>query len=190
MSQEIEIEYKVLITKSQFNQLSEGLPFPSQSFEQINYYFETKTFDLKAAQSALRIRKKNGKYTLTLKEPFKENILETHDPLTDDEYLSWINGTPIVKTNVSKQLNSLNIAVNDLIYFGSLRTERKTFTKNDVEYMLDKSMYNGVVDYELEIEAPTNEKGVKAFNDVLQKFNIRKQLPITKIERFFQTNQI
>ena len=59
--------------------------------------------------------------------------------------------------------------------------------QNDILYVLDKSIYNGVTDYELEIEAPTQEKGEQALQNVIKKYHITKQPSITKIERFFRT---
>lgn len=185
MSQEIEIEYKILLTFDKYLLLSNKMPFPNQAIMQTNYYFDTKNNDLRKERSALRIRKKNDGYTLTLKEPYGEHILETHDALTEGEFLQWINENPVTKPNVSNQLIKLGIKDTDLIYLGSLTTERKTFTKYGIEYVLDKSEYNGITDYELEIEAPTAESGMAAFKKILQDFHIKKQAAITKNERFF-----
>lgn len=186
MSQEIEIEYKTLLTKEEFEEIKKSLPFPTHAVEQTNYYFETRQFHLKENRSALRIREKEGGYTLTLKEPHAEGILETHDSLLEEEFLNWINGKPIKKPNVAEQLRRLGVEMNDLVYFGSLKTERTTFEKHGILYMLDKSYYHGKVDYELEIEATTREEGWKAFTTILQRFDIPKRDSITKIERFFQ----
>ncbi|MFP3488877.1 CYTH domain-containing protein, partial [Staphylococcus sp. SIMBA_130] len=68
---------------------------------QINHYFETKEFSLKELGCAIRIREKDGKYTLTLKEPHPDGLLETHDLLTKQEALNWMNGTIIPKVNTS-----------------------------------------------------------------------------------------
>src|SRR5690625_3099304 len=94
MAQEIEIEYKVLLTKKEFEKIASSLPFSANSVTQVNHYFETNQFNFKKQQSALRIREKNNKYTLTLKQPHEEGILETHDQLTEEEYNHWINGNP------------------------------------------------------------------------------------------------
>ncbi|MFD2130080.1 CYTH domain-containing protein [Pseudogracilibacillus auburnensis] len=185
MSQEIEIEYKVLLTKVEFDRLAKNLPFPDQGVEQTNYYFDTKVMALKNVRCALRIRKKGNTYTLTLKEPHSDGILETHDTLTEKEFVSWINGTPIPKPNITKQLQQLQIDEANLVYLGALTTLRKTFMREEIEYVLDQSMYNGKTDYELEIEAPTHEKGLPAFQKILQAYKIKERKSVTKIERFF-----
>lgn len=183
--QEIEIEYKVLLTKEQYEKLETAFPFPKIPFKQVNHYFETDTFALKSHRSALRIREKEGKYTLTLKEVQTEGILETHDKLTEEEFRSWINGQVIPKENTSKRLRKLSVDLSKLKYFGSLTTERKTFSEGNIHYFLDKSFYHDKVDYELEIEAPNKEIGLKVFQSILEQYEIERKKPITKIERFF-----
>jgi len=53
--------------------------------------------------------------------------------------------------------------------------------------MLDKSYYNGMIDYELEIEAPSQHEGLAALQAVLTTYKIKKRLAKPKIERFFRT---
>jgi len=187
MTQEIEIEYKVLLTKNEYDQLTNDFPFPKRSTLQTNYYFETNNHDLKKHRSALRIREKANKYILTLKQPYKNAILETHDPLSFDAFLRWKNGMPTHAPHVEQQLTKMDIQINELIYFGSLQTKRKTFTSKNIIYVLDESHYNGKMDYELEIEAPSHEIGNTIFLEILQRYNITPKKPITKIERFFNT---
>jgi|SRR5690625_3321611 len=187
MSQQIEIEYKTMLTKKEFIQLLNNLPFPRQPITQINHYFETEQFDLKRHRSALRIREKGQHYTLTLKQPHEKGILETNDSLTDEEANSWLRGKPIPQKNIMKQLHKIGIAEDKLRYYGSLKTERYTFEKDGIYYMLDKSFYNDKIDYELEIEAPSKNKGIKALYKLLREQHIEERTAITKIERFFQT---
>lgn len=185
MTQEIEIEYKVLLTKNEYETIASSLPFSTNSVIQVNYYFETKQFDFKKQHSALRIREKNNQYTLTLKQPHKDGILETHDKLTEEEFNNWMNGNPPPTVHVGKQLKNMGIKVERINYFGSLTTKRRSFKLEDILYVLDESTYNGKVDYELEIEAPSKEKGLNVFNKIIQDFHISPKEPITKIERFF-----
>ncbi len=62
MSQEIEIEYKNLLTKDEFNSLLSNLSFPRKGQVQINYYFETADLALRNKLSALKIKKKIIKF--------------------------------------------------------------------------------------------------------------------------------
>jgi uncharacterized protein YjbK len=187
MTQEIEIEYKNLLTEEEFKLLLSDVPFPSDSKTQTNYYFETKDFSLKAHRSALRIRNKNDDYRLTLKEPQKIGLLETHDALTKEEAEAMLEGRTIFKKEVGQQLARMNILFEDLIYYGSLQTFRRETNYKDVLLVLDYSLYNGTADYELELEAPSEEVGRITFDNLLDTYRIPRRITPNKIERFFST---
>lgn len=186
MSQEIEIEFKTMLTKEEFTTLHQRLPFPAQPIVQTNYYFETEDFSLKAHASALRIRKKGDQYTLTLKEPHPEGILETHDSLTEEEANEWFQNNPVTEAKVAQQLKNMNISTEDLRYYGALTTERYTFREGKVEYMLDKSFYHEAVDYELEIEASSQVEGQRALHTLLEEQRLKERKALPKIARFFE----
>jgi uncharacterized protein YjbK len=186
MAQEIEIEFKNLLTKEEFEILLNYLPFPSVGIKQINYYFETTDFKLRHHKSALRIREKNGKYQLTLKEPYGDGLLETHDSLTEEEVTAWINGKPVPKAEVKAQLRKMNISINELQYYGNLTTIRREYHHDRLIYVLDHSHYHGHEDYELEIEAKDVETGKEALNTILRECGITRKDTPNKIARFFQ----
>lgn len=187
MTQEIEIEYKNLLTKDEYDRLLYNLPFPEYSKTQTNYYFETTNFALKKNGCALRIREKEGVYQLTLKEPHKDGLLETHDSLTKQEARDWIQGNIIAKTHTTKQLKNKAISTQSLHYYGSLTTKRHEIKDKDIIIVLDYSTFNDRDDYELEVEAPSKEIGIQAFESLLTEYNIQKRDTPNKIERFFQT---
>src|SRR5690625_1804650 len=153
MQQEVEIEFKMLLTKEEFQLLQTNLPFPKAVIEQTNYYFETDQFHLKQKQCALRVRKKNSSYTATLKEPHLQGILETHDPLTEIEAINWINGNIDQDKHTIRKLKQKGIPIHTLVYVGKLHTLRKEFKEEDICYFLDCNTYNEKVDYEIEIES-------------------------------------
>ncbi|MFD2045359.1 CYTH domain-containing protein [Ornithinibacillus salinisoli] len=185
--QEIEIEFKNLLTKAEFDRLLYRLPFPEKVDKQTNFYFETKDFALKQQHAALRIREKNGEYRLTLKEPHPNGLLETHDVLTKSEASEWLNGNCVAKEYTANQLSKLNISHNGLKYYGSLTTERREYKKDQLLYVLDYSTYNNQEDYELEIEATDEKNGLQAFHTLLQELDIPKRKTPNKIRRFFAT---
>ncbi|GAA0593303.1 CYTH domain-containing protein [Virgibacillus siamensis] len=186
MTQEIEIEFKNMLTETEFERLLNSFPFPEQPQTQINYYFETADFKLKASGAALRIRKKLGSYTLTLKQPHDKGLLETHDTLTDQEAAQWLNGKIVMKKNVGRQLKMLDIAPNKLICFGSLITERRELAYKDILLVLDYSKYGETADYELELEAGSAETGERMIDEILNGYNIIKRETPNKIKRFFR----
>ncbi|TFB15047.1 CYTH domain-containing protein [Filobacillus milosensis] len=185
--QEIEIEFKNILNEKQYNQLREKWFNDQEPKKQTNYYFETDDFQLKNHQSALRIRKKNDQYIATLKQPRDEGLLETHDQLTDDEANQWFDNQVILKENIQKQLSPLNIDLDQINYKGELTTYRLEKSVNNFIVVLDYSRYNGVEDFELEIESPLYQEGKAFFEQILDEHNIEKQPSINKIQRFFNT---
>jgi|SRR5699024_2263569 len=186
MSQEIEIEFKTMLTKEEFELLRNRLPFPEQPIVQINHYFETELFALKDYRSALRIREKNNHFTLTLKEPHHEGILETHDSLSEFDANQWLKGHPTTPNHVMSRLDALSINVTDLRYYGSLQTKRFTYQDGKIDYMLDESQYHDMIDYELEIEAPSKDEGLQALRTLLQEQTLKYREAQPKIARFFK----
>lgn len=183
--QEIEIERKSLLTKEEFLLLDKELPFPKSAVKQVNYYFETEDFALKERRAALRIRKIDQTYILTLKEPHELGILETHDELTYEQFLQWKNGGNKSGEHVKERLRHLNVQSDRIQYLGSLTTERKTYLDEQITYMLDKSYYLNEVDYEIEIEAPSNELADEAMSQLLCRYNIAPKTAFPKVKRFF-----
>ncbi|MBM7571544.1 CYTH domain-containing protein [Aquibacillus albus] len=188
MAQEIEIEFKNLLTKQEYDQLRSTFNLENVTpIKQTNHYFETKDFKLKNKGAALRIREKNNLWQLTLKEPHEEGLLETHDPLTEEEAKSWLDGSIIPKPHVAKQLNQLGIDFATLHYGGALTTHRLETYYKDTVVVLDYSTYNGKVDYELELEAKDKVYGENIFQELLVNNRIAKRKAPNKIERFYST---
>jgi len=187
MSQEIEIEFKNLLTKEAFDYLLKAFPFPTNGQTQVNYYFETEQFDLQKNKCALRIREKNNTYQLTLKEPHPDGILETHDHLSHQEANNWLAGHITYKPHINEQLKQFNISLDTLKYYGNLKTIRYEVNVQDVLLVLDHSTYHGHSDYELEIEARDKQTGIDFFNNILERHDIEKKETPNKIERFFNT---
>ncbi|MFC7321226.1 CYTH domain-containing protein [Halobacillus campisalis] len=186
MTQEIEIEFKNILTEEEFVKLYEHLSFDSEELiEQTNYYFETEDFKLRQQGSALRIRRKKDQWTLTLKQPHEEGLLETHDNLTEDEVNQWMLNRPTSTTYVQNQLQEAGIDIAELRYMGSLMTRRKEKDYKGTTVVLDQSFYFERNDYELELEAADYESGKKVFEELLTAQHIPKRKTDNKIKRFF-----
>ncbi|QHE51471.1 CYTH domain-containing protein [Pontibacillus sp. HMF3514] len=188
MSQEIEIEFKNLLTETEYEQLTEELPFNTDNrFTQTNYYFETEEFDLKERGCALRIRKKKDSWTATLKEPHVDGLLETHDTLTEEEVRAWMNDAPSPAPNIELRLQNMGLSFSDVQFKGALITERMEVPYQNTLLVLDRSHYNQQTDYELELEAKEKEHGEHVFNEILEQYSIPKRETPNKIQRFFST---
>ncbi|HHW39045.1 MAG TPA: CYTH domain-containing protein [Bacillales bacterium] len=192
MTQEIEIEFKNLLTKNEFELLMKRFNITSKEFtSQENYYFDTVSFSLKDKHSALRIRKKQDKYILTLKQPHEQGLLETHQELTDEQAFTLLNneGRKMVEGHVKEVIATLGINPNELQYLGALKTDRFEFIDNDNILVLDHSFYLNYEDYELEYEVKDPVTGKEKFLEILKQNNIPLRTTKHKIQRFFELKE-
>ncbi|WP_077310184.1 CYTH domain-containing protein [Terribacillus halophilus] len=188
MPQELEIEFKNLLTEAEFETLYKIFKMENESvIQQVNHYFETKDFQLKQHGAALRIREKNGEYQSTLKQPFEDGLLETHDSLTAEQAHAWIQGEIKLGPEISKQLKELGISTEKLAYGGSLKTTRRETAYHDTTVVLDRSEYGDTVDFELELEANTFAHGQSVFQTILAEYDITKRETPNKIQRFYDS---
>lgn len=185
MSEEIEIEFKNLLTETEYLSLlhSSGAD-QGDFFTQENYYFDTAAEILKKLNSGLRIRILPNAAELTLKTPFGLHLLETTDNLTLADATQHIaNQTIKADGAVGKKLLELGVNVADLFCFGSLKTERYEKKIAEGLIILDKSSYLGKIDYELEYEAPDHESGLLFFNQFLTQHYLPRRIGKNKIAR-------
>ncbi|MBH0347536.1 MULTISPECIES: CYTH domain-containing protein [Bacillus] len=188
MTQEIEIEFKNIVTEEEFNTLCKS--FSIEGFmKQVNHYFETPNFSLKEAGSALRIRHKGETYTLTLKQPAEVGLLETHQVITADEARLMMETNTIIQGAVVDQLHKLQIPVSALTYMGSLTTERAETLFEGGTLVFDHSFYYNHDDYEIEFEVQDEEAGKAAFIHLLKQHDIPIRHTNNKVKRFFLAKQ-
>ena len=186
MAQEIEIEFKNLVTQDEFSQLISHFHINDEDFtSQDNHYFDTPDYQLKDNQSALRIRHKSGTYTLTLKTPLKEDLLETNQQLSKQEADSLLSGGVFPEGEVKSAIHSLNISTQSLQYFGTLTTSRAEIDYKEGLLVFDKSSYLQRQDYELEYEVKERQSGEKIFRSLLEQLNIPLRKTDNKIKRFY-----
>ncbi|WP_088103493.1 CYTH domain-containing protein [Halalkalibacter urbisdiaboli] len=186
MAQEIEIEVKTLISEEAYNRFLRSFNFRSDdAVVQHNHYFETKSFLLKEAQAALRIREKNETFTLTLKQPHETGLLETHQSLSSAEAKRALNEAHLPSGEVVRALKELNIPVEELSHLGTLTTSRIEFPYKGGSLCFDKSAYFDVIDYEVEFEGTSPEHAETTLTSLLQEFNLKTQPTPNKVRRFF-----
>lgn len=187
MDQHIEIEYKNLLTKQDFERLLQFFKIvPTQFFTQRNHYFDTKNFDLKSQSSALRIREKNETFELTLKQPAAEGKLESNQMITKPEAEAFLNNGQFPAGAVQSIIKQAGINPLHFTCFGSLRTDRAEISYRGGLIVLDHSFYAGKEDYELEYEVEDAQAGQKIFIELLQTLNIPLQKTENKVKRFYQ----
>lgn len=187
MSQEIEIEFKNLLTLEEFTRLKKRLQINDNDFfRQENHYFDTENFHLRNLGCALRIREKTDKDELTLKEPAKEGLLETTQLLSRRDKEIMFSQGQLPEGSVKEQLKMLNIPLDEIKYFGSLTTERAESNYKGGIVVLDYSTYLNQHDYELEYEVKDINIGHLVFTDLLKDELIPIRKTANKIHRFYE----
>ncbi|CAN7461436.1 CYTH domain-containing protein [Rossellomorea sp. LjRoot5] len=186
MAQEIEIEFKNLLTEDEFTRLISHFHINEENFiSQDNHYFDTPDYELKEKQSALRIREKNGTHTLTLKTPLKEDLLETNQLLSKNQSDSLLKKGIFPEGEVRDVLNSLSISYESLQHFGTLSTSRAEIPYRDGLLVFDQSSYLQKEDYELEYEVKERTSGEAIFLELLEQHQIPIRQTDNKIKRFY-----
>lgn len=185
MSEELEIEFKNLLSKSEYEELLNVFHAKETDFfSQENHYFDTKDGRLRTKNAGLRIRILPQKAELTLKTPFGLHLLETTDDLSLKEAHSLLGADSIKKDGiVGEKLKELGVPLDTLHCFGSLKTVRFEKTLPEGLLVLDKSTYAGKVDYELEFETQEHNQGLLFFNHFLETYSIPKRIAKNKIIR-------
>lgn len=187
MSQNIEIEFKNMLEKEEFERLLTVFQLtPSDFFRQENHYFDTKDFSLKQKRCALRIREKQGQYEMTLKEPHPDGLLETNEILTPQQAQRLLNGGKIHDGIICTQMIKLGIDIDSLSYFGTLVTERAETTYQGGLLVLDSSSYLNIKDYEIEYEVSNWDTGKPVFLQLLSDHNIPIRQTENKVKRFYK----
>lgn len=186
MNQELEIEFKNLLTKEEFIALVDVFVIDRKQFQtQVNYYFDTNQFALKARKSALRIRFKRNTYTLTLKQTIPEGILETHQSLSENEANSMLENKCFPDGDINNLLTKDGLDPETFQYLGKLTTKRAEISHENGILVLDHSKYLHHEDYELEYEVKNREHGHVSFIKLLQHYQIPIRKTENKIQRFF-----
>lgn len=186
MSQQIEIEFKNMLTKAQYEQMLVDFNVkPEQIIRQVNHYIDTPKQHLKNIKSALRIREFDNHIECTLKEKNSEHQhLETTDTLTREQADRMLLGNGIEAPHVMDRLVLFDIPLNDLQHYGTLTTDRVEIPYENGLLVFDHSFYLHCDDYEVEYETNDETFGKTVFLQFLQKYNIEPQTAPKKIVRF------
>ncbi|MGU3932146.1 CYTH domain-containing protein [Listeria monocytogenes] len=186
MVKELEIEFRNLLTKEEYDTLIESFRVKEEDFfEQTNYYFDTANFGLKERHSALRIRQLDTQYQLTLKTPEARGLMETTQILGEDQASAIISGANIPVGPVRDTLKELGINHEDLQIFGSLKTIRAEKDYKKGLLVFDKNFYGSISDFDLEYEVSDYDKGKEVFDKLLKEYQITNQPAENKVARFY-----
>jgi uncharacterized protein YjbK len=190
MEQNLEIEFKNLLLKEEFDLLKRFFNInDSDFFTQENHYFDTPVFALKEKGCALRLREKESSFELTLKQPHKDGLLETTELLSAAQKEAMLRSGKINHPAMTEVINQLGVSAESITYFGSLKTNRAQTVYRDGLIVLDHSLYLNKEDYELEYEVSNRETGQKVFTGLLQDLRIPLRETENKIKRFYRVKK-
>lgn len=173
MSTNIEIEAKALVSESEYKVLINLFKEEAKKiYSQTNYYIDSHKRVLKSIGVALRIRQIGCENVLTLKTPLSEGLLEKSQSLTEEQFDDLKAGKTFPKGEINRVLTMLGIEVNDLRIITSLTTDRIDITIKDGTMSLDKNIYSGITDYEVEVEYNSLAQAEEILKDILSKNGI------------------
>ncbi len=165
MKQHIEKEYKMLLTKEQYEKLFLSLKMEAP-VRQINYYYDTQQGQLRSQGGAMRIREREGRYLFTLK------LRKSTDAVF--EFEKEVGGCDLT-TFMDHEIQSLlkeNGVTQPLHQIGMLTTWRSMMAYEHAEVCLDHNIYRNREDYEIEYEYTQPHAGLPLFQAILEQVNL------------------
>ncbi len=178
----IEHEQKGLITEKEFNDLLKCNDV-SHIIEQANYYFETDDDALFQQGAALRVRIKPDFAELTVKQKYNGSNKEYNFPLSI-EIAEQIINDGLIPDTIALPI-SLNAPLTKQLVIKTAR-HHIAFNKHVIE--IDKTSFNDVIDFEIEVEAESLELAGDVFSEFCQKNNVVPTASAPKIKRFLDYN--
>ena len=179
MTKNIEIEFKTVVEKDKYEHLLKTFKLENNVFKQINYYFDTDDFDLNQKQMVLRIRQKGEyRFKVTLKCQGLQGAFESHIVITKEKAEEMIEHGFKTKD-----------FFDEIDYFVEFRASIENY-RVSTPYeggilFLDRCLYCGVEDYEIEYEVNSYDEGKMIFESFLQKHGIELLPTRRKSERAF-----
>jgi uncharacterized protein YjbK len=176
-----EIECKAIIDKETFERIESyfSQKYSCKTYIQINYYYDTVNREIKNTGGTLRIRKKGIKYTLEYKH-------DRHDEgnylVCREDHIEMHEVPERIPDSVSQ---ILGIHFVNLLLLGSLETIRTDISIGDALISLDRNSYNGITDYEIEVEE-ANSTAINWSNYCPIYIDFTRK-PIGKYTRFLNT---
>jgi len=171
MNTNLEIEYKQLLDQNTYFQMKKDYFEHVIPITQTNHYMTDQKGILSSLRYSLRVRELNHTYEFTLKVPQGFSKMEFNEMITKQQFHQLQNHEPF-ESQVLKELEKVNVSIQDLKVLTSLTTTRLEREYHGGTLCLDQSKYHGIVDYETEYEATSEEEGKALFVQLLQAYNI------------------
>ncbi len=176
------VTFKTLLSKNEYNKLAK-MYADKPSNLQINYYFDTSRFTLKASKIVLRVRKRD-EYELTLRRKKGYKKVEITNIITEEQLEEFIKTGVIPSEEITAELSEI-IKEQVLTNYMTLSTFRIFFPYEKGTVAIDKCEYFDVTDYELEYSSTSYEQGRKNFVELVKSLGIVYKKGETKIHRAY-----
>lgn len=182
MAKELAVEFKTLLSKTEYLKLSK-LYGDKQSNLQINYYFDTPRFTLKASDIGLRIRKRE-KYEITLKRKKGYVLQEINEEITEEQFNDFVKTGNIPSESIKNELSEI-IKEQAIVNYMSLSTFRIFYPYKNGMICIDKCEYVDTVDYELEFSTSNYDEGKRTFIEFVKSHGLVYKKSQAKIKRAY-----
>lgn len=177
----LEQELKLSLTEREYRILAEKSG--KEPKLQTNCYFTSKSMP---QSEMVRVRIADGKYILCYKQRLSDRrgvfVCDEREKELDEDTARAFIARGIKKLQILELL-SAHMA-EDLYYIGSMDTYRTKFQLDEWRLELDKNVYLGVTDYELECESAQAESLEKLKSYLSYYFGITLKASCPKVERF------
>ena len=181
----LEIEFKTLLTKEEYHSLEDF--FKDQPpIRQTNHYIDTPDQAIRNHRMALRIRTLADRAELTLKVPQDAGHFEYNQALTFEQVEAFLSKKKLPQGEIASFLTDLDIPLTSLDVWGSLETERREKRIPKGLLAFDRSRYNSIEDYELEMEVD-DDSDETYFHEFLKEKQIEYKPAKSKVARLAQS---
>ena len=184
MAKVLEHEFKTMLTKKEYVDVMTFFTEHRGNL-QINYYFDTNRFTLKASEIGLRVRKReNVNYEITCKRKKGYVAQVLNEFITKEQFDEFIETGEIPAEAIRKDLEDI-LKGQKLVNYMSLATFRISFPYKSGRLCIDKCKYVDTVDYELIYECNQYEKGKKEFVETVKSLGIAYKKADAKMKRAY-----
>ena len=163
---EKELEERVMIDKKQFLEIEKYLQDNFHNVKiihQKNRYFDDPNRTIKKVHNVLRIRsfKSSKEREFTYKVKGEEGDIEYTQILSHYWFYQITRYSRLPEGPVKEQLLKDNVDINSLKMLVDLFTRRMEVRIDNYIFVLDINLYNGITDYNIEVESDVSKKHAK-----------------------------
>ena len=168
--EQIEIEYKILISEDIYNHIVEDYQeMIDREYVQVNHYLMHPILD--ELKYMVRIRDKDDRYELTLKRPNIIGRLEMNLDI-DLQTRQMILNHQEVNNEIFDILKELKISIKDIDTSHYLKTKRIDVKLDEGMLSIDKNEYEDYTDYEIEFEVSDSKIGFSKFIEIIKPYHL------------------